>query len=387
MKKIIVFAAAAIIVIAFLGIFAMLQYYKMVQEKMQQTVSAPATEGSPAGAPKTTPPPVVTNKTSETAAVTPPQATATALTEPMNLEFQMTGALIQEPVKLAFITNTTNNYEEVCQEGGFLHSKNHGRWTIAAISQDKTVIRQYYPDGSVLKEHTLKLTPKSNTAPVPPEPAVVTVFRPGEKEPGPFKKEAADITSPSELDKMLENTPANQVLGIIRNIPDSVVESVLNALPQDYIKQKIQDSPLGLAVTEDTYKDRKPADVANILRKVADDYKPKGEKMIVFSTDVNKTDNSPISPTATFGSGTKKIYACFENKGPLAKLDRVIIKWANTYSMEVTYWSAFMINPEAPYNFIFVKPEGNWKPGKYLVTIYKTAHDADPAAYGEFEVK
>jgi len=378
MKKVIVITAAFIIIIGILGIFASYHYYN----KLPRTSSLPLTKThTTAAAPKLP----------ENVAVSVTPQTPVGTEEPMNLEFQMTGAVILPQFRSVFILNIINNQENVCQEGGFLHSKEYGRWTIFSIRQDETIIRQYYDDGSVAKEHTLKRTPKSNTPNTPSaskiEPSLVHAYRPGEKEPGPFKKKDVDITSPESIDKALADTPANEVLGIVRNIPDSVVESVLNALPQDYLKQKIQESPIGMAVNEETYKNHTPADVINILRKAADDYTPKGENMLVFSTQVNNSDNSPISPTTVFGADVKKIYACFENKGPLTKLDRIIIKWTNVSTKKVVYWSAFMITPNASYNFIFVKPEGRWESGKYLISIYKQVQNPDPVAYGEFEVK
>lgn len=376
MKKVIIIAAVAIIIIGVLGIFASYQYYKHYQDKLPKTSSLSPAKINPTAVPK---PP-------KNVAVSPTPQAPVGTEEPMNLEFQMTGAVVLPQFKSAFILNTLNSQEEVCQEGAFLHSKEYGRWTVFSIKQDETIIQQYHPDGSVAKEHTLKLIPKSNTPITTTEPTIIYAYRPGEKQSGPFKIEGIDISSPESIDRVISNTPVNDVLGIIRNIPNSVVESVLSVLPQDYLKQKIQESPLGMAVNDETYKDRKPADVVNSLIRVANDYTPKGEKMLSFSTQVNP-DNSPISPTAVFGSDAKKIHACFENKGPLAKLDRVIIKWANTYSMKVVYWSAFMINPDATYNYIFVKPEGHWEAGKYLITIYKQPQDAEPVAYGEFEVK
>ncbi len=387
MKKVIVIAAIFIIVIGILGIFAFYHYYNYYQDKLPKTSSLPPAKTNPTAVAPKSPGKVV---------VSPTPQTPVGTEEPMNLEFQMTNAVVLPQFKSAFILNTITNYEDVCQEGGFLHSKEYGRWTIFSIKQDETVIRQYYADGSVAKEHTLKLTPKSNT-PVTnthtTEPTIFHAYRPGEKQPGPFKPADLDITSPESIDKALANTPANEVLGIVRTIPDSVVESVLSALPQDYLKQKIQESPIGMAVNEETYKNHTPADIVNILRKAADDYTPKGENMLVFSTQVNTdpsipaTLNSPISPTTVFSTGTEKIFACFENKGPVAKLDRVIIKWTNVSKQRVVYWSAFMLNPDAAYNFIFLKQDGRWEAGNYLVTIYKQVQNPDPVAYGQFEVR
>jgi len=383
MKKVIIIAAILIIGIGVLGIFVSYRYYKYYQNKLPKTSVATTTTTKIDPVSPTSLSPVKVTMTSTPKALVGNE-------EPMKLEFQMTNAVVLPQFKSVFILNTLNNQEDVYQEGTFLHSKEYGRWTIFSIKPDETVIRQYYDDGSVAKEHTLKLTPKSATpisATNTAEPVIVYAYRPGEKQPGPFKKEDVDITSPESIDKALAQTPANEVLGIVRNIPDSVVESVLNALPQDYLKQKIQDSPIGMAVNAETYRNHTPAEVINMLRKAADDYTPKGEKMLVFTTTVNKDDNSPISPTALFNPEPKKIHACFANQGPLAKLDKVIIKWTNVTKKKVIYWSAFMVNPDAAYNFIFVRPEGRWETGKYLISVYKQVNSSDPVAYGEFEIK
>jgi hypothetical protein len=168
-------------------------------------------------------------------------------------------------------------------------------------------------------------------------------------------------------------------------LPDTLVQSIINAIPQDYLRNKLKESPLGLAISEETFTSYKPADIVNILRKVADDFTPRGEKLLLFSEQVNP-DNSPISSTTTFALNTKKIYASFKNEGVLEKLDKVIIKWTNLTNRKVVYWSAFSVNPNASYNYIFVRLE-HWEAGKYLVSMYKQIQDTDAVAYGGFEIK
>ncbi|MBI5777897.1 MAG: hypothetical protein HZA49_00375 [Planctomycetes bacterium] len=375
MKKIIVISAVAIILLGVIAVFTSYQYYPQFQGKQTSSQPGQLQPHEQSAAPKP---------------IEPATATATALVgkeEPMNLEFQMTNAVILPQFKSAFITNILTNQEQMCQEGNFLHSQNYGRWTVVNITEKETIIRQYYDNGSVAREHTLKLMPKpEKPVTATPEASLVKVYKPGEKESGPFKIEGVDITSPKEMDKVLNETSPNEILDIIRVIPDSVIETVLNVMPQEYLKQKIEEY-FGLAVTEETYRDRKPADVVNILRKAAYDFKPKGENMLSFSIQVNQSDNSPISPTNMFTADAKVIFACFENRGPLAKLDKAIIKWSNTYTMKIVYWNALPLTPDAPRNYIYLKPPGKWDQGKYLVTIYLKTHDADPVAYGEFEVK
>src|SRR3989339_1351616 len=187
MKKVVVIAAICIIVIGILGIFALYQYYKYYQDKFPKTTLLP---------PITTDSVIIPPKLPENVTVSHTSQSSVGTEEPMKLEFQMTNAIVLPQFKSAFILNTLNNQEDVYQEGTFLHSKEYGRWTIFSIKPDETVIRQYYDDGSVAKEHTLKLTPKSATpisATNTAEPVIVYAYRPGEKQPGPFKKEDVDI--------------------------------------------------------------------------------------------------------------------------------------------------------------------------------------------------
>ncbi|HLD36612.1 MAG TPA: hypothetical protein VJC37_07800 [Planctomycetota bacterium] len=73
------------------------------------------------------------------------------------LEFILTGTIVEPNKSLAFIANVFSSEERICKEGDFLDSKKHGRWTIFSIKKDKVVIRQYNKDGSVAKEHILRV--------------------------------------------------------------------------------------------------------------------------------------------------------------------------------------------------------------------------------------
>jgi hypothetical protein len=360
---------AAIVVLVIVGILGIAYYYQSIASHQDiQIIPQPPTN----------PPQSITSTSTSQLPVT-----KTVIVDgQIDLEFQLKRTVVLQKFKSAVILNTITDVEKICQEGIVLDSQKYGRWTIFNIGVTEVTLHQYYPDNSVAKEYILKITEKSDGQ---KPPGILHSFKLGEKKVEPIKTDSISIPSTDDLDKVVSGTAVNEVVGLIRLLPDNLVYSILNAIPQDYLRRKIEESPLSSAVSEETFKNYKPAEIVNILRKVADDFTPKGEKSLLFSLEVN-TDNSPISPTNIFAHDTKKIFVCFKNEGVLAKIDKVIIKWTNQTNKNILYWSSFMLNPDASYNYIFVKQE-NWEVGKYLVSTYKQIQDIEPAAYGEFEIK
>jgi len=304
--------------------------------------------------------------------------------EQIKLEFHLTGSVILPNFKAAFILNTLTKQEQMYQEKSSLYSKDYGVWIVYNIASSEVVLHQYHQDGSIAMEYVLKVTKKPIDEPQIDEPetgGITRTFKPGEKNPEQSNPDNINAASPEQLDKM----SINEIMPLIKTIPESLIQTVLNTVPQDYLKQRLMESPLDVAITPGLFATYKPADILNILRKTAEDFTSKGENLILFSLVVNP-DNSPISPTNAFPA-EKKVYACFKNEGVMAKLNPVIVKWANLSTTQIVYWRAFMINPEAQWNYVFLRPEKKWETGKYLVTIYKQVQDTTPIAYGEFEIK
>lgn len=131
----------------------------------------------------------------------------------------------------------------------------------------------------------------------------------------------------------------------------------------------------------------KPAELITSLLKIAQGEIAQGGAPIYFTTQVNESDNSPIGAKASFTANDLKIYACFKNEGALAKLNQVIVYWANISKGEIVYWGCQPIDPDAPYNYIWVEEKSKWASGSYLVVLFKEAKDTNPLAQGKFEVK
>ncbi|MFH0889202.1 MAG: hypothetical protein V1871_08350 [Planctomycetota bacterium] len=371
-NKILIFVAV-LVVLVIIGVLGISYYYQAITPQQNiEIIPQPPSPKQP-----TDPPELISLTNTSEAVVTKTEV----VDGQINLEFQLKSSTVIPGFKSAVISNTLTNTEKICQEGNFLDSQKYGRWTLFDIGASEVALHQYYSDGSVEKEYTLKLAEKSDNQ----KPSgILRLFKPGEKKVEPIKNGGFTIPTPADIDKVISGTSVNAVIGLIRLIPDALIKSFVNTLPQEYVRNKLEES-FGLAISEETFKNCKPTEVVLILHKVADDFTPKGEKSLLFSVQVNP-DFSPISPTTTFRPNTKRIYACFKNEGVLAKLDKVIIKWTNQTNKNIIYWNVFMLNPDANYNHIWVQLE-NWDVGKYLVSIYKQIQDVEPVACGEFEIK
>lgn len=372
-NKILIFIAV-IVVLLIIGILGISYYYQAIMPHQNiEIIPQPPSQKQP------------TNPSESTSLTNTSEISITktvVVDEQINLEFQLKRSVIIPKFKSAVIFNTLTNTEKICQEGTFLDSQKYGRWTLFNIGASEVTLHQYYSDGSVEKEYILKLAEKSDNQ----KPSgILRLFKPGEKKVEPIKNGNISIPSTDDLDKVISGTAVNDVVGLIRLLPDSLVYPIINTIPQDYLRRKLEESPLGAAISDETFKNYKPAEIVIILHKVSNDFTPKGEKSLLFSLQVNP-DFSPISPTTTFRHDTKRIYACFKNEGVLAKLDRIVIKWTNRTNKNIIYWSALPLTSDANYNHVWVRLE-NWDVGKYLVSIYKQIQDVEPVACGEFEIK
>lgn len=105
---------------------------------------------------------------------------------------------------------------------------------------------------------------------------------------------------------------------------------------------------------------------------------------ILFTTSVN-ADNSPISPTMCFKSSDCQIYACFTNQGILSGLSKLVHRWTNKSTGEIIRLATSLIDPNAPFNFIWVRKTDGWQVGEYEVEFFK-AQTLEKVAEGKFTI-
>ncbi|MBI4712970.1 MAG: hypothetical protein HY762_06700, partial [Planctomycetes bacterium] len=75
------------------------------------------------------------------------------------------------------------------------------------------------------------------------------------------------------------------------------------------------------------------------------------------------------------------------NEGALHKLNKVMIVWMNASMNQAAYWGAQPIDPNAPYNYIYVNYVDNWEPGMYRISIFNNVSSKEALASGEFQIR
>ena len=155
----------------------------------------------------------------------------------------------------------------------------------------------------------------------------------------------------------------------------SAVERGFESLPpaflRDFLKQNI-----GLSDDDLPKDDAKLGEFGVNLFKLLQGEQPKstqGQAVedISFALRVNR-DNSPITPTTIFMPGDRRIYACFQNKGSLEGLAKVITRWTNKTTKEIIGFGPKPLNTASPYNFIWWEKREGWPAGEYLVELLST---------------
>jgi len=208
------------------------------------------------------------------------------------------------------------------------------------------------------------------------------------------------ITAPKQFNEAIKNiTGQVNIPGIppelINNIlsgnePREKVEAYLKSavasLPPVYVKELIEKFT-GIS-KEDMPADDKLGEYSTKLFAMFEGGPPISDTLsaenILFATSVN-ADNSPIAPTNSFKSSDRQIYACFANQGPLTGLSKLVHRWTNKNTGEVIRLETRSINPNTPWNFIWVRMIDSWQVGEYEVQLFKT-QTLEKIAIGNFTI-
>ncbi len=273
---------------------------------------------------------------------------------------QLTGTIIEPDFSAAFILDT-----KAFKESLYYESDSVCGWVVEKISRNQVVLCN-----SDNKRIVLPLLRQQASS--------------GPKLP-PTDKPAQGFYTPAGLDNLLRTTSLDTALNLARRLPEGTVESILDKLPQGYLRDKLALTELGLSIED--LQGVKPSKLIASLLKVAQAEIGSGGAPLYFTTQVNSLDNSPVKSGSVFKNKDYRIYACFLNQGALAKLDSVIVYWANTSKNQIVYWGCQPINPNASYNYIWVEEKSGWARGTYLVALFKHAKDKDCLAQGKFKVK
>jgi len=103
--------------------------------------------------------------------------------------------------------------------------------------------------------------------------------------------------------------------------------------------------------------------------------KPVGESSpvtISFTAAIN-IDNSPQYPRGAFTQTESQIYACFPNEKGLRGLRYIKVKWIHSTPSNIIYEGYKLIDPDKPYNFVWMRNSRGWGKGRYEVSIFNLA--------------
>jgi hypothetical protein len=274
----------------------------------------------------------------------------------------LTGTLIEPTSARAFILIPSKNDEKSYKIGDKIEE-----WEVVGITPDEVKLKNSQ-SGAIIDIPMQKQWTNPTTAPKQFNDA--------------FKNITNQVNipgiSPEVMNNILSgNEPREKV--------EAYLQSAVASLPPVYVKElitKFTDIP-----NEDMPADDKLGDYAKKLFGIFEGQSPgvadNGES-ILFTTSVN-ADNSPISPTISFKAGDRQIYACFSNQGPLNGLSKLVHRWTNKSTGEIIKLETRPIDPNAPFNFIWVRKTDGWQVGDYSVELFKT-QTLEKIASGNFTI-
>jgi len=279
--------------------------------------------------------------------------------------FILTGIIIAPPSATAFILiPTKNNEERVCKVGDKIDD-----WEVIEIITNEVKIKNSR-SGIVESLPLQKQWPNMTTSPNQVNDVIRSLTN------------AVNIPGipPELIQKVLDGTePVEQV-----NI---YIKSAVASLPPPYVKELITKFT---DITEDDM----PSDntklgeyAVNLFRIFEGESSVSSTAVaenVLFTTSVN-ADNSPISPTIFFKPGDRQIYACFANQGALTGLAKLVHRWTYKNTGVIEKLETRPIDPNAPFNFIWVRKTEGWQVGEYEVELFKT-QTLEKIAGGNFSV-
>ncbi|MFH0889049.1 MAG: hypothetical protein V1871_07580 [Planctomycetota bacterium] len=292
---------------------------------------------------------------------------APLLTTALKPNFILTGTLIEPTSSRALIliptrNNVPVNEEKVCKVGDKIDE-----WEIIGIIPDEVKFKNSQ-SGIVESIRMMKQWTNPITTPQELSKAI---------------KEIGQVNIPGVSQEVLNNLLSG-------NEPREKVEAYIQAavatLPPAYIKELIKNYT-DIDIT-DMPDDNKLGDYAKNLFGIFNGQSPVSATIvaenILFTTSVN-ADNSPISPTISFKSGDRQIYACFANQGTLSGLSKLVHRWTNKSTGELIKLETRLIDSNAPFNFIWVRKPDGWQIGEYEVVLFKT-QTLEKVAAGNFSI-
>jgi hypothetical protein len=283
--------------------------------------------------------------------VAPPPVAPTS-----TFNYIVTGTIIGPDGPVAFIVNPTKNEERICRIGDKIDE-----WEVIAIVLESVTFKD--------KNGNIKTIPvqkqwggaKGGKVELPPE--------------------IANIVGADVIRRFSEG---KESIEVVEQTIDALVKNLPPAFVRDFIKQNT-----GLAEDDMPKEDAKLGEYGKNIFRLMQGEQPasvQGQSVenVTFTLRVNP-DNSPVLAQATFKPGDRRVFACFPNQGALKGLAKVVHRWTNKTTKEVIKLETKPVDPNAPYNFIWVEKREGWSDGEYEVELLKT-QTFEKVASGKFNV-
>ncbi|MCU0772373.1 MAG: hypothetical protein MUE94_11495 [Verrucomicrobia bacterium] len=107
---------------------------------------------------------------------------------------------------------------------------------------------------------------------------------------------------------------------------------------------------------------------------------------VIFSDRV-EGDGTVTGNVHVIPAGTTRIYASFENKGPLQGLDRVLAVWRNPSDDRMVFTEYEPVRVGATYNYVWLELDQGWPAGFYQLDLFHPARNAQLLASRSFNVR
>ena len=274
----------------------------------------------------------------EAIAAPPPGPIASAF------NYIVTSTIIGPDGPVAFIVNTTRNEEKICKIGDKVDE-----WEVVEIIHESATLKDR--NGNlrtilVQKSWGSSKLERGGKMEIPPQIANI---------PG-----AEDMYK-----KVMEGKETIEAV-------EKSIEDLAKVLPPAFIRDFIKQNT-GLTDDDIPKDDAKLGEYGRNIFRLTQGEQPnpvpgQAVENLTFTSRVNP-DNSPVLPQTTFKPGDRRVYACFQNQGALKGLAKVITRWSNKSTNKVFQLETKSIDPNAPYNFIWLEKKEGWPVGEYELEL------------------
>jgi hypothetical protein len=200
------------------------------------------------------------------------------------------------------------------------------------------------------------------------------------------------LSSAEETDALLrivkfcETGNISEVKDLRRETVERLAEEVVRSIPREQIAQILESRlhfPMQL-----TLESQKPEKLLTDLFETARSSGGEtfGRTSLVF-TDSCGPDGRISGSTHIIPRGAHRVYAVFENAGPLQELNHVVAVWRDIHNNKLTFMECEALGATSNYNYVWLDLSDGWPAGTYQCTLSDPTHPNQPLASSQFRVE